>query len=77
MEDITTRHAGVFQGMGRASTEPIHIQIDVDAIPVAQGRRPMPHQLREAVADKLQYMLDNDLIEGQLPPVSAQGGSTI
>ena len=48
MTKIADKHADVFQGMGRADTEPIHIEIDEQAVPVAQGRRQIPHQLREA-----------------------------
>ena len=73
MDEIAEKHASVFQGMGRANTEPIHIEIEDDAIPVAQGRRPIPHQLREAAQEKLKYLLDNDLIEGPLPAEECKG----
>ena len=73
MDTIVKRNAAVFEGMGRADTEPIHIQIREDAIPVRQGRRHIPHQLREAAQEKLQYMLDNDFIEGPLPPNECTG----
>ena len=35
-EDITSKHAGVFEGMGRANTEPIHIKMKDDVTPIAQ-----------------------------------------
>ena len=43
MDQLAEKHASIFQGMGRANTEPIHIEIRDHAIPVAQGRRPIPH----------------------------------
>ena len=73
MEKMADKHADVFQGMGRADTEPIHIEIDDQAVPVAQGRRQIPHQLREAAEEKLRYMLDNDLIKGPLPHEECKG----
>ena len=73
MEELANKHEDVFKGMGRANTDPIHIEIEDDAIPMAQGRRPIPHQLREAAQEKLRYMLDNDLIEGPLPAEQCKG----
>ena len=33
----------------------------------------IPHQFREAVEEKLKYMVENDLIEGPLPPSECKG----
>ena len=73
MEELATKHADVFHGMGRAKTDPIHIEIRDDAVPIAQGRRQIPHQLKEAAQQKLKYLLDNDLIEGPLPAEECKG----
>ena len=73
MEEMAARYARVFKGMERADTDPIHINIREDGVPVAQGRRTITHQLRDAAQEKLQYMLDNDLIEGPLPPSECKG----
>ena len=73
MQKIAEDNKQVFEGMGRADTEPIHIQIRDDAEPVRQGRRQIPHQLKEAAQEKLRYMLENDLIEGPLLPEECKG----
>ena len=73
MESIAAKYDKVFQGMGRVDTEPIHIQMKNEATKTAQLRRPVPHQFREAVAEKLKYMVENDLIEGLLPPGECKG----
>ena len=59
--------------MGRAKVEPIDIQMKDDAVPIAQGKRPIPIQFKEAVGKKLRYMVDNELIEGPLPPRECTG----
>ena len=40
---------------------------------MAQGKRPIPIQLKDAVQKKLQYMKENKLIEGPLPPGECKG----
>ena len=67
MARIVEENHKVFEGMGRAKVAPIHIQLKDGAIPVTQGKRPIPIQLREATLKKLQELKDNNLIEGPLP----------
>ena len=38
MDKITAEHAAVFEGMGRAKVDPIHIQVKEGARPVTQGK---------------------------------------
>ena len=73
MAKIANKHSVVFEGMGRAKVEPIHITMKEDAIPVAQGKRPLPIQFKDAVQKKLEYMKENGLIEGPLPPKECTG----
>ena len=73
MEAIAAKYAGVFEGMGRAKVDPINIQIQDDAVPIAQGKQPIPIQFQDAVRKKLQYMVENDLIEGPLPAKECKG----
>ena len=72
-EDITSKHAGVFEGMGRANTEPIHIKMKDDVTPIAQGKRPIPHQFLKPFIKKMEYMKENGLVEGPLPPNECTG----
>ena len=73
MNVITTEHAAVFEGMGRAKVDPIHIQVKEGAIPVTQGKRPIPIHLRKATLKKLREMKEHDLIEGPLPARECKG----
>ena len=47
MKKIVEENKAVFQGMGRAKFEPIQIQMRPEAVPRAQGRRPIPPQFEE------------------------------
>ena len=53
MEEIINDNKEIFQGMGRAKVPPIHIQVKDNAVPITQGKRPIPLQLREATLKKL------------------------
>ena len=71
--DIAEEFKNIFVGMGREKVDPIHIQKKDDARPIAQGKRPIPIQLRDAKVKKLKPMKDNDIIEGPLPPNQCKG----
>ena len=73
MGEITAEHAAVFEGMGRAKVDPIHIQVKEGARPVTQGKRPIPIHLRKATLKKLREMKEHDLIEGPLPARECKG----
>ena len=73
MAAIADRHQAVYEGMGRARVEPIHIQMKEGAVPIAQGKRPIPIQFRQAVCKKLAYMKENGLIESPLPATECKG----
>ena len=76
MEKILEDNKEVFQGMGRAKVPPIQIQVKEGAIPITQGKRPIPIQLREATLKKLKELKDHDLIEGPLPTKECTGWVT-
>ena len=76
MEEIVEDNKEVFQGMGRAKVPPIHIQVKDNAVPITQGKRPIPLQLREATLKKLKELKDHDLIEGPLPTSECTGWVT-
>ena len=75
MKEIVEEHSEVFKGMGRAKVPPIHIQLKEGAIPVLQGKRPIPIQLRDATLKKLKELKENDLIEGPLPQPCRKPGN--
>ena len=76
MEEIINDNKEIFQGMGRAKVPPIHIQVKDNAVPITQGKRPIPLQLREATLKKLKELKDHDLIEGPLPTSECTGWIT-
>ena len=76
MEEILKDNKEIFTGMGRAKISPIHIQVKEDAIPITQGKRPIPIQLREATLRKLKELKDHDLIEGPLETKDCTGWVT-
>ena len=76
MEEILEGNKEIFQGMGRAKVPPIHIQVKEDAVPIIQGKRPIPIQLREATLKKLKELKDHDLIEGPLDTKDCTGWVT-
>ena len=71
MDRITTEHTAVFEGMGRAKVDPIHIQVKEGDRPVTQGKRRI--HLRKAILKKLKEMKEHDLIEGPLPARECKG----
>ena len=73
MAKIADKHCKVFEGMGCAKVEPIHIQMKPDARPIQQGKRPIPMQFKESVAKKLADMNANGLVEGPLKPQECTG----
>ena len=56
MKEIVEEHSEVFKGMGRAKVPPIHIQLKEGAVPVLEGKRPIPIQLREATLKKIKEL---------------------
>ena len=76
MDKIAREHHAVFEGMGRAKVDPIHIQVKPDAIPISQGKRPIPMQYKKAVSKKLKEMKAAGLVEGPLPPGECKGWIT-
>ena len=39
MQEVMAKHPGLFEGMGRAKTEPIHIKMKENVAPISQGKR--------------------------------------
>lgn len=73
MEKLATKHAAMFEGMGRAEVEPINIQMKEGVTPIMQGKRPIPMQYQEPFKKKMEYLKENGLVEGPLPPKECTG----
>ena len=76
MNKIAEEYSDIFEGVGRAKCDPIHTQMKEGAIPVTQPKRQIPLQFKEETRKKLQYLKDNGLIEGPLPPGECKGWLT-
>lgn len=57
------KYPQVFSGVGKLKNRQIKLHIDDDITPVAQPLRRTPYQLREKVEEKIQELLEGDIIE--------------
>ena len=62
-EKIKVKHPKVFQGIGKLKDYKLKLHIDETAIPVAQKVRRVPFSLRSKVTDKVNELLEMDIIE--------------
>lgn len=62
-QDIIDAYPAVFNGVGKLLDHQVHVHVDPDVKPVAQPPRRVPFHLRRKVEDKLQDLLDKDIIE--------------
>ena len=56
MKDIVDRHQKLFQGLGRAKVDTVHIDIDETVKPVRQKRRPVAIHYRQKLKDHLEEL---------------------
>jgi hypothetical protein len=69
----TEEYKGLFEGIGKADIEPIHISTKKGREPVAQKQRPVAKHYLEPLKKHLQELLDGDVIEGPLGSEHATG----
>lgn len=72
-KEILDRHLPSLEGLGRMKNFQLKIRIDDNVIPVAQPPRRTPFHIQQAVEEKINEMLENDIIErveGPTPWVS-------
>ena len=67
-EDILSRFKHVFTGVGKLKSKQIRLAIDDSITPVAQPYRRVPHGLRKKLEDKLDELLDYDIIKAVNEP---------
>ena len=71
MEVLVDGYPELFQGIGKAKVEPIHIFLKEGAVPQAQKARPVAHQYMEPLRKHLDELLKEGVIEGPLDSVDA------
>ena len=67
----------LFQGIGKAKIDPIHIYTKNGREPVAQKQRLVARHYLEPLKQHLQELLEGDVIEGRLPKVDFVPGSRL
>ena len=73
MQEIVGPHMKVFQGIGQATVEPVHIEIDSKVKPVQQKRRPIAIHYRERFQEHLEELYKAGVVSGPLTSESARG----
>ena len=62
-QDLINASPAVFDGLGKMTDYQVHVHINPEVKPVAQPPRRIPFHLRKKVDEKLQELLDKDIIE--------------
>ena len=70
MKDIVDRHPKLFQALGRAKVDHVHVDIDETVKPVRQKRRPVAIHYRQKLKDHLEELKKEGTISGPLDLVS-------
>lgn len=73
IETIINRHKNIFTGLGKLKNTKVKFEIDENITPVAQQVRRIPFHLRQKVENKIEELLNLDIIEkvkGATPWVS-------
>ncbi|XP_063965770.1 uncharacterized protein K02A2.6-like [Lytechinus pictus] len=68
--DIKSAYPEVFTGFGKLEGYKAHVHVNPDVKPVAQPPRRIPFHLRSKVEEKLQELLEKDIIEPVTGPTS-------
>lgn len=69
-DEMKTKYPAVFNGFGKLKGYKVHVHIDPEVKPVAQPPRRIPFHLRHKVEEKLQELIDKDIIEPVSGPTS-------
>ena len=73
IEALEEEFQSLFQGIGKAKIDPIHIYTKKGRKPVAQRQRPVAIHYMEPLRKHLDELLQNDVIEGPLGSEHATG----
>ncbi|XP_071500346.1 uncharacterized protein [Diadema antillarum] len=70
VDDLQRQYPEVFAGFGKLTEYKVRVHVDPDIAPIAQPARRIPFHLREKVDQKLQELIDMDIIEPVSGPTS-------
>ena len=73
MAGIVAKYPAVFDGLGRAKVNPIHIEVDPEVKPIQQKQRQIALQYVEKFKDHLEELEQAGVITGPLGPEYAKG----
>ena len=70
VDGLKSKYPEVFSGFGKLTDYQVHVHINSDVSPVAQPARRIPFHLRDKVDEKLQELIEMDIIEPASGPTS-------
>jgi transposase InsO family protein len=73
MKEITAKHSAVFEGLGRAKVDPIHIEVDPNIKPVKQKERRIALHYKEKFKEHLKELKEAGVVSGPLGSEEAVG----
>ena len=73
MKTIVAKYPSVFDGLGLAKVEPIHIKIDKNAKPVQQKLRPIALHYKQKFKDHIKELKEAGVVSGPLGSEYARG----
>ena len=73
LERIVEQHTKLFQGVGRAKIEPIHIYMDSTVKPTQQKQRKVAIHYLKRFERHLKELKDNEIMSGPLDSEDATG----
>ena len=71
MEKLSEEFKDLFEGVGEAKMDPIHIQVKEGTVPIAQKRRKVAYQYMDLLKKHLDELLEAGIIEGPLESADA------
>ena len=66
VQDILKQHQAVFQGIGVAKVDPVHIEINEEIKPMQQKRRPIAIHYLEKFKEHIEELRNAEVISGPL-----------
>ena len=73
MEEIVDRFPKVFNGLGRAKVDPVHIEVDESVKPIQQKDRPIAIHLKDKFKKHIEELKGVGVVEGPLKSEEATG----
>ena len=73
MQTLMEKYHELFQGLGKAKVEPIHIEVDPDVTSVQQKKRPIAFQYKQRFKEHIEELQKEGVVSEPLDTKSAKG----